>query len=140
MVINGNDLLVYVHSGSTDVPIACSTSCSLTINQDTIDASCKNSGSWNNFVPGTKSWEVSVDALYTLPLDGNKAQFVDLMAYFLTEENELTIQFGEPGTTGHYYWSGSCMISSLNLNGDKDSSASWTASFKGKGALTQHTS
>jgi len=138
-VINGNDLLVYVESGGTYVPIACSTSCSLTINQDTIDASCKNSGQWDSSVPGKKNWEVSVDALYTLPLDGTKGQFVDLMEYFLSKENSLTIQFGEPNTTGNYYWQGTAMISSLSLNGDKDSSASWTANFKGVGALTQQT-
>jgi predicted secreted protein len=63
MVINGNDLKVSLGEGTTHA-LLCSTSCSLTINQDTIDSSCKNSGAWGEFIAGGKSWEVSADGVY----------------------------------------------------------------------------
>jgi len=127
--INGTDLLVYVD----DVAVACSTTCTLNINQETVDSTCKDVGVWANSIPGRKSWDVSVDGLYQLDVD---ISFTGLSNLILGDDiNDVTLKFGQ--IDKNFYWSGEAILTSISLSGDDQSLSSFSASFTGVGALTQ---
>ena len=60
-IFNGSNLVV--KTGGTPVAIACATSCTLTVNQEAVEASCKDSGKWVQSISGKASWEISTDNL-----------------------------------------------------------------------------
>ena len=125
-VINGNDLLVTV--GAT--AIACSTSCSLSINQENIPATCKDSGYWASSIEGRASWSVSCSGLYQLD---NSVDFTDLANYITNSAvtNSVTLVFG----TDDDYWTGTAQIVSVTLEGPENAPSTFSVEFTGVGAL-----
>jgi len=127
--INGTDLLVYVDG----VAVACATTCSLNINQETVDSTCKDVGVWANSIPGRKSWDVSVDGLYQL---NNDIGFTGLSNLILDDDiNDVTLDFGQKDV--NFYWTGEAILTSISLTGDDNAPGSFSASFTGVGSLTQ---
>lgn len=75
-LVNGDDLLLYLTSGKTVVAYA--TSCSINVEQETIDTSSKFSCRWNANMGGRASYTISADALYCDNASG--LSFDDLLA------------------------------------------------------------
>ena len=62
--INGNTLRLLID----DVAIDCETSSSITISAESLEARCKTSGSWSEFIEGgIKSGEISFEGIYQQP-------------------------------------------------------------------------
>ena len=138
-VINGTDIVVKIkRSGDTDpVAIYCSTSGTLNINVNTVAASCKDSGSWESNVDGTKSWTVDVDGLYQVDTEIGFVDLADLVVG--AGPNDVEIVFGQDTVTGDIYWTGSAVLTSASLTAPDGEIATWSASFVGDGALTKTT-
>ena len=132
-VINGKDLIVKIG----DDKIVCSTSATLNVNQATIEASCKDSGGWINAVAGSKDWTISADGLYDLHPGTNETSFDDLFDD-LVAGTAVEIIFGG-ADTGDAIYTGAAYIVSTSLTGANDEIASFSAEFKGNGALTKST-
>jgi len=135
-VINGNKLRVDVGYG-VPYPLLCANSCSLTINQDTIDSSCKDSVQWETLTSGKKSWEITTDGLY-VESELYRTSVVNLTD-FIINSRKLAIGFKTYNDIGTSIinWHGYAYLTSISVNGDKDGAATYSATFKGIGELSQ---
>jgi TP901-1 family phage major tail protein len=134
-IINGSKVLLKFSdsSGSEDI-VACSTSCVVNINQDFDSVVCKDTNtSWQQNIPKTKSWDMSVDALYAITTTGkNWADVVDL----ILNSKKVYVVVEAGNGTGSMTLSGTGYIESTSLTANADENATFSASIKGDGALT----
>ena len=123
--INGTSLLVKVDGTA----VACSTSCTLNINKDLLDSTCKDGDTWKTQIEGKRTWDVSVDGLYQLD---DSTHFMDLSSLITTSGvNTFTLIFG----TDTDYWTGTAICNTCSLSGDDNALATFSAAFAGTGAL-----
>jgi len=135
-VFNGTSLIVYV---GTNV-VAHATSCSLSVSADLPDATTKDSGGWADEIAGLRSWSMTTDGLATV--SGADYNVEDLYA-LITGRTEVTLKFttnsGGTAVVGDLKWTGDAFIESLDMTADMESPVTFSASFKGTGALVQGT-
>lgn len=152
-LINGDKLLLYLTSANTVVAYA--TSCSLQIDQETIDTSSKFSCKWNATLGGRCSYTISADALYcnaanaaansgisfdslmALMLEGEAVDWVIGQASGVTAETSCEDNPHTLDTTKPYY-SGKAVITSLSLEAGNNEIASSSISMTGSGEITPH--
>lgn len=152
-LINGDKLLLYITSANTVVAYA--TSCSLQVDQETIDSSSKFSCRWQSALAGRCSYTISADALYCKAsnADANSAvSFDGLMALMLEGESVNWVIGQESGVTSattcennpHVldttkpYYSGKGLITSLSLEAGNNEIATSSISMTGDGEITPH--
>lgn len=136
-VINGSDLMVFVGGKS----IALATSHSLSISGDTTDISNKDlgGGTWSAGKVSKLSWTAQSSNLYSIT--GFNTLF-NLMA----AKTEVTLVFAlkketalpsdghwTPATTGTY--TGTAVITGLEVNAQDGDNATFSVTFTGTGAL-----
>ena len=152
MNIQGNDLGIYINTNSDSGSsatwdlIACSTSCSLSFSNATIETNCKGSttgdldGITNRITtPGQASWSISVDGLLDMTgADGAVADetgFVALMDLALDPTQDLYAAF-TTGDDGIEYY-GKVLISDISATAGVDDYASYSATLTGDGDLQE---
>lgn len=149
----GDELFVYINMGTGESgetadwqPLAYSTTCSLNLNSDTIDASNKMAGVWTAALPGKLSWTISTEALMSTSKTGY-SYFYDK----LVKREPFKIRFGQAtnitpsGSTepdfnineSKTYYEGEAYCSSCNLNADNGAVCTMSVEFTGNGALTK---
>lgn len=136
-VINGTDLVVKIGVAASEVKLACATSCSMTISEDMVDATCKDSNRWVGNLSGNRSWEVTTDCLYD-PAATAGAAGDDVADLIIDGSNSVSLIFGEEGSGG-IIWTGTARCSTITINGADNTAASYTATFVGNGALVKST-
>lgn len=150
-LVQGDKLLLYIVTGTTsgnyDV-LAYATSCSVQIDQETIDTSSKFSCRWNANMGGRASYSVSADALYTNA--SGVVSFDTLMALMLEGENvgwaigEEVAYTGSCESNPHTldtskpYYTGEALISSVSLEAGNNEIASCSISMTGSNEITRH--
>ena len=144
--ILGDNLLVYI-DGVTPAAgdlVLCSTSCTLNLEQATVESSCKDGEGtkWSTAIPGTASWSISTDGLYNPVLAA--PSFDELASKIITDAdggaaNSVSIVFEVSGQVNPdiEYYTGTAILTSCSLNGPTGEFATYSAEFKGVGALTQ---
>jgi predicted secreted protein len=126
---DGKDLLVYVGG----VAITHSESCTLNINQAMISATTKDSGNWEDVLPGNRDWSVDCSGMVALDATYGAVNLTTL----ITGATSVVLNFRlKSSASTDKYWTGSAYLTSLSLEAARGSTASFTASFKGDGALT----
>jgi len=131
-----------------DSPIAYGKDATLNITTEEIDVSNKMmSGGWKGALPGKKSFTVTSESLYTQKADQEsfpsllKKQINDETITFAIGESKITNQTATGGqfeldkTKPHY--TGTMMITSLDLKSTDGDIATCSASFAGIGALVE---
>lgn len=126
-IVKGNDLEVYI--GTTLV--GKSTSATLNVNGNLLDASTKESAGWLEQIAGQKSWDVSSEAL----VDFSLAYGVSELYTAFVAGTELSLVFGE-GTGADAKFEGSAIVSSISINAANEEIATVSVTFSGTGALT----
>lgn len=145
----GNEFFVF--DGSTGVPLAYATECSLSISADTIETSNKMSGTWASALPGQNSWTVSTSALYAADSSWGYNQMFQSMS----QRRPYKIKFGRvknyntiPDYTNpaNYtldasagYYEGDAYLTSLELSAGNGEVASMSAEFTGNGQIQYKT-
>ena len=132
MPINGNLVLFKIGEDGSETVLACSTSSSLTLNQEAIAASCKDSGQWVSSIPGNKSGEISTDGLYDSPATNDFDKLANLI---ITGPNEVNFVFGTE-TIGDTVYKGKVMVSSTTLTGDDNALATYSGTLPTVGPVT----
>jgi predicted secreted protein len=102
---------------------------SLDISSSEIDVSDKTSGGWDVFLVGNRSWEMSCEAI---AVAGDEIQ--DAIITKTMEGETIQIIF-EHGSAAVY--SGSAVITSCSLSGDKGDVSTASFSLKGASALSK---
>lgn len=111
--------------------VGCETSNTFSVNGDTIDASCKDTGGWGDFILGEKSWEMSLDALTLFDATLGATQILG----YIANDTEILVKI-TTDVTGDPVWSGNAIVSTFEHTGDNNGIANYSATFTGKGAPT----
>lgn len=146
-VILGDELFVYIMDSKTSAytPVAYTTTCSLTINSDTIDTSNKMDGVWTSAKAGKLSWTISSDNLLA---DTNGTDF-DYFYDKMVKREPFIIRFGRAKdangddydlNTGKSYYEGKAYMTSCELSAENQSAASLSVELTGNGPLTKKNS
>lgn len=133
-LVRGQDLLVFIGSD----PVAYATTCSLEMTMDTIDTSNKMSGAFKTYLVGQMGWSLSSDSMLTFSTTAGES-ISDLFTA-MTARTPVTVKFSkaETGfTSGLPSYSGSALITSLNVQADNGNVATMSVTLTGTGALTQ---
>lgn len=147
-LVNGNDLLLYIYSGSTAQPVAFGTSASLQVDGATISANNKMACRFAQNLLGNCSYTVSSDSLYTdteshYSFDDMLAQMVagDTVKWALAEATSGSTAVCSAATydinTEKIVAAGNAIITSLSLNAGLDEVASCSITLTGSGDLKQ---
>lgn len=118
--------------GVSDTLITCQVDATLSMETNTFETTCKDSGAWAEPRPGTKSWSMTGT--------GNFAEdatygFLDLQTLWDDQtEAEFVLTTGNTGDTEFY---GNCYVTSLELNSSgNDAAVTFSFTLTGAGALT----
>jgi len=129
-IINGTDLLIYI--GGTK--IYHSTNHSLNLGMSPRDATTKDSAAWKALLGGLRNWSISGDALMAM----DAAYGYSELQAVLIARTAVTVKFSSE-VAGDYYWSGSALLTVLDLEAGTEDNASMSYTLEGTGALTQYT-
>lgn len=139
----GKDLMLFVGGKA----IALATSCKLSMSAETIDTQSKDSGIWTEKDIKKLSWNCSSENLFSADASANS---YDKLFELMLAREPIEIKFGIPAnsdsgelpaagwtlpTTGAY--SGTVLITSLELNAPDGDKATFSAQFEGTGALAK---
>lgn len=154
MNLQGNDLGIYIDSTTSDGTtttigennyrlVACSTSCSLSYSNATIETNCKSStdGDLDSLThrittPGQASWSITVDGLVDMTGDdvnGAETGFDALMDFALSPSQTIYAAFST-GDNSIEYW-GKVVISDISATAAVDDYATYSATLTGDGVL-----
>lgn len=135
-VLNGTDLIVKTGVAASEVVIAASKGFTLTVNENMIDSTTKDSAKWAENLDGNRSWSVTADYLYD-PAGANG--FEELIDLIIAGTNTLSIVCGKVGTAGDISWTGNVRVDTASLTGNDNEAAGGSISFIGNGELTKVT-
>ena len=128
-----NSRLLVIKVGT--VTVSCLTDATFSINRNTRDTTCKDSGGWSNVLAASASWEMSGSALFSF--DGTYA-YDDLYA-LITTGASATVKWGST-VTGDTVYSGTGLLTSLEATSPgTDENATYSFTFTGVGAPTSAT-
>jgi predicted secreted protein len=124
-----------LYSGATPTAFTCQVDASISLSTNTFETTCKDSAANAEYLAGTKSWTASVSGL----LDYAATNGWEEMFTAWTNSTTVALVF-QTGTVGDKKYSGSAIITSMNLNSSgNDEAVTWDCEFQGTGALTEAT-
>lgn len=137
-VINGSSMLLLLGDPAGNaVAIGCAKNCTLTINNNTADATCKSSSGWENSILTGRNWEVTFDGLYDPDGVNN---FNTLYDQVYGRDDSLIMELAEiDGTGGGTVYRGNVLITSLSLSAPMEDVATYSGTLKGTGVLYRST-
>jgi predicted secreted protein len=135
-VFNGTDLVLktIAEAGGSEFILAHSTSCTLSINVDTIDVSSKESGGKLDVLGGLKSFELSADGLMEFAATSTtKPQSLNQL---MQAGTAVTFTFALDTLAGYKY-TGSALVTSIEITGGTEDASTYSVSMSGTGELLQ---
>lgn len=118
------------------VTLGATRSFTLTINNQVIDVTTKDSDAWGESLPGFKDWEISFDGLYDPSNPMNAEEIYDAI------END-SISFVEAavidGDGGGLVFSGNATPSGLNIGASYNDAVTMSGGYKGSGKISKGT-
>ena len=115
-------LIAYARSGSFSLNIA------------EIDTTSKDNSGWQNNLLGMRDWSMEVEAIITLDTSSSLDSVFDLAS----GRTSCNVKFSTATSSDNYYH-GTAYVTSLSANAPMEDVGTWSATFKGSGALTQST-
>jgi len=116
----------------TDIPFACSTNCSFSVNVDQKEVTSQTSAWYREFKNDIANWSVNCDGLITLENYG--------YLYLLqTQQNrtQIAIKFAiDNGVNGLVIIAGNCNLTSLQINAPYKDIGTYSVSLQGSGAYS----
>lgn len=137
-IFNGTDLVVKiqaVNGAADEFKLMHSTSCSLSLNADTIDISTKDSLGFRDLLGGQKSFSLSADGLMDFASTGSTTDPDELFTNMMNRTS-VTFTFALDVQSGYKY-TGSAFITSLEVSGGVEDAPTYSVSLEGTGAITQ---
>lgn len=132
--LQGDDIILSIWDTSAYEPIACLTSNTLSESLEVREVTTKCDPGNIVKTPGSYSYEISMDGIYIDgAVDTGKQSHGDL-ASLMRAKTEITWRLTTELTSPtHYYGTG--YITSLELTGDADDNATFSATISGTGAI-----
>lgn len=144
-LIYGGDLMLFMATGATVMPLAFSTSAKLSISMDTREISSKDStGDFKNYAAGKFGWSVSTDGLVNYTSTGNTNSVNELYTMMINKQLVSIAFASKTGTspswtvdTSKTRYTGQALITSIDLNAGDNDNATYSINLQGTGALIQ---
>jgi len=127
-VLNGTNLGVYI--GGTI--IAAAQDVSLSLSAEMIDITTKDSSAWRELLPGLRSGSMSCSGLIDFASANKDA--IDLWSAY-EDRSLLSLKFDDTGGGAEFTASG--YITSLELSGGTEDTATFSATFELTGTISQ---
>ena len=130
--VAGKNIMLYYHNPitNTDIPFACSTNCTFSVQVGQKEVTSQSSAWYKEYKNDIASWTISCDGLITLENYG--------YLYLLNlQQSRASIQVKfviDNGTLGLVIISGTCNLTSLQINGPWKDVATYAVSLQGTGA------
>ena len=130
----GKNIMLYRYDAETgtDIPFACSTNCSFSVNVDQKEVTSQTSAWYREYKNDIAAWTVTCDGLITLANYG--------YLYLLqTQQNrtQISIKFAiDNGVDGLVIIAGKCNLTSLQINAPYKDIGTYSVSLQGSGAYT----
>ena len=121
--LDGYDILVQTGG----VAVVGQTGTSLDFVADMIDITTKDSNKFKEYLAGEKGGTITIDGLYDVDTGANNTE--DVFASLLAG-TEVTWKWGKYATAGDKYFTGSGLISSLNMGGPKNEAATYSMTIQ----------
>jgi len=128
----GNNVASVITTIPTDIPFACSTNCSFSVNVDQKEVTSQTSAYYREYKNDIANWSVNCDGLITLENYG--------YLYLLqTQQNrtQIAIKFAiDNGVDGLVIIGGNCNLTSLQINAPYKDIGTYSVGLQGSGAYT----
>ena len=130
--VAGKNIMLYYHNPitNTDIPFACSTNCTFSVQVGQKEVTSQTSAWYKEFKNDIAAWTISCDGLITLENYG--------YLYLLNlQQSRASIQVKfviDNGSLGLVIISGTCNLTSLQINGPWKDIATYAVSLQGTGA------
>tara|TARA_Y100000052_G_C2952779_1_gene88347 strand:- start:2277 stop:2702 length:426 start_codon:yes stop_codon:yes gene_type:complete len=136
-IFNGTDLVLTLSStsGGSEFKTLHATSCSISMNVDTIDVSTKDSAGFRDLIGGQKSFSLSADGLMDFTSTGSTTDPDELFTQMMNR-TAVTFTFALATPAGYKY-TGSGFITSLEITGGVEDAPTYSVSLEGSDAITQ---
>lgn len=112
--------------------VSCETSCELSFETDLLPASATMSGRWKEFISGTRSWSVSVNAGMLIRMSGTGLNTI-LNAFITGERMSIKIKTKFQDSIPSFAIVGYVRLRNGGLNASVNSLANWNATLDGDG-------
>ena len=128
----GKNIMLYKYDAETetDIPFACSTNATFTVNVDQKEVTSQSSAWYREYRNDIANWQVNCDGLVTL--DGYGYLF--LLAQQQARETILVKFVIDNGDDGLVIISGNCNLTSLTINAPYKDIATYSVTLQGSGA------
>ena len=136
-IFNGTDLVLTLSStsGGSEFKTLHATSCSISMNVDTIDVSTKDSAGFRDLIGGQKSFSLSADGLMDFTSTASTTDPDELFTQMM-DRTAVTFTFALATPAGYKY-TGSGFITSLEITGGVEDAPTYSVSLEGTDAITQ---
>jgi len=125
-------LLLWLADGGSQLKLLHSTSCTLSINADTIDTSTKDSGGWRDILSGQRSFSISADGLMDFISAGTTTD-PDEIFDFMYNRNKVDFTFALSSPQG-YTFTGEGFVTSLEVTGGVEDAPTYSMSIVSPGS------
>jgi len=135
-IFNGSELIVTLAAdGGSQLKLLHATSCTLSINADTIDTSTKDSGGFRDILSGQRSFSISADGLMDFISAGTTTD-PDEIFDFMLNRNKVDFTFALASPQG-YKFEGEGFVTSLEITGGVEDAPTYSMSIESTGALSK---
>lgn len=143
-IIKGGNLMFFIVSGSTKLPLAFSNDASLTTSLSTTEITSKDSdGDWTEEKGDKFSWSISTGGLLSADLSTTGTTGIDTLFNIYANKTEIDIYFAKKsGVTPNWTanttdlnFYGKVLITNLDLSANNGESATYSVQAKGVGKL-----
>lgn len=136
-IVNGRLLLFEVNTtGSTYVAVGCATECSMSIDRETRETTCAQSGDYRSFLSGLITATGSFSGL--MALDETNVGFEDFYDY-LTAGTAKTVKL-TTGESGDTEWSGSALFTNISIqSGQNGQNVTFSGNLQFTGTISKAT-
>lgn len=145
-IIDGSNVIVKFGTDGSEAPIACSTSCTVNIDQEIREVACKNPSAspdvgWTGGTPGKKSWSMTIDALYVMNVEGGYTSWAAAVqaiidATMVSVVFEATDPDAVGGEVSTYTLTGHAIVSNTSLTAAAAEDSTFSITLTGHGGLT----
>lgn len=142
-LVYGGEMMILLSSGATKLPCAFSTSAKLSISTTSVETTSKDDGDWVSKKAVRFAWNASTDGLASYALTGSTNSVEDLFTY-MKLKTPVNVVFARVNGTKPFhtldatkkYFSGTAIITALELSADDNAMSTYSISLEGTGELT----
>lgn len=141
MVIQGRELMLFKKEVETYKALGSATNHTLNVSREQVDVSSKDTGMYNDKIPGIVSWSIGIESLYVTEdfdalMDSLLAgEEIEAAFSLASNANAVTGKPKEGWTIDKGGYEGKCVITDLQVNTPHNDKATYTATLTGKGPI-----